>query len=375
MKSFVLFIYLFIGLVYCDLNEDDYFNLNFDNKGEKFASNINSNDYIMNNINSNDYIMNNEPSSFDQIPFNEFDSSSFPVTNDEFSSELDKQIFDDQQQQPPMMNDFSQTNQFFPEFFDFHQEFSDYFGNDPELKNEADINFDLYQTPATQSNVIIDNSNDFFNLNSINENINSNRVGSAIDLFDQLIPNSNNNIDIFSSQTPTQNLNPSSYISPWFFTFKTEEARITNNKYSTILSALTQTSSTISTSIRDEITKDISNTTTTSSNSVRFNITNITNRIEEFTNFSNLTSSPKTTSYSTNPIVSHLKNGTNSYRFKQNRTDTLKKGISFENSPKLDDMYDSESWPNLDHSQLAKSNRMHFVEKRIHSDNIFPNGR
>ena len=102
---------------------------------------------------------------------------------------------------------------------------------------------------------------------------------------------------------------------------------------------------------------------------------NITNRIEEFTNVSNLTSSPKTTPYSTNPIVSHLKNGTNSYKFKQNRTDTLKKGISFENSPKLDDMYDSESLPNLDHSQLAKSNSMHFVEKRIHSDNIFPNGR
>jgi hypothetical protein len=362
MKSCVLFIYLFIGLVYCDLNEDDYFNLNFDNKGEKFAS----------NINFNDYNINNEPSSIDQIPFNEFDSSSFPATNDEFSSELDKQIFDDQQQ-PPIMNEISQTNQFFPEFFDFHQELYDYFGNDPELKNDAGINFDLYQTPPTRSNVIIDNSNDFYNFNSINENINSNRVGPAIDLFDQLIPNSNNNVKMFSSQTPTQNINPSSFISPWFYTFRAEEAGITyNNKYSTILSALTQNSSTISTSIMDKITKDISKTTTTSSNSIRYNITN---RIENFTNISNFTLPDKKTLYSTNSIVYNLKNGTNSYRFKQNRTDTLKKGISFENSPKLDDMYDSESLPNLDHSQLAKSNSMHFVEKRIHSDNIFPNGR
>jgi hypothetical protein len=73
-------------------------------------------------------------------------------------------------------------------------------------------------------------------------------------------------------------------------------------------------------------------------------------------NSSNSTTNLTRIPFLTNQTTFNDKNATSSLRqFKQNRTDDLRKGMSFENSPKLDDMYDAETLPNLDHSQLPKS--------------------
>ena len=383
MKITATIIFLFIGLVYSQLNED-YLNLNFNDENENFIS----------DFKPNEYNIKNEPALFDHISLNEnlneFDNSNFQVKNEGFSSELDNQLLVDQQQ--PHLNDESSTNHLFPEFFDFHQEFSDYFGNEPDLISEKDINFDQYQTPLSQSNVVNDNLNGLFDSNSNFDNSISNKVDPVLDFFDQLPPNSNtnnnnnnndNNQNLFENQIQNPNSNPS----PWIYTFRAEEAGISkNNKYSTILNALTQISSIVPTSTISVITKDQLNITTTTfttntTTSCTTNTTpnspifNITSGIDDFMNVSNLTLSFQTSSLATNQTVSNLNNEINSFIFKQNKTNALKKGISFENSPKLDDMYDSESLPNLDHSQLVKSNSMHFVEKRIHSGSVFPNGR
>jgi uncharacterized membrane protein len=161
-----------------------------------------------------------------------------------------------------------------------------------------------------------------------------------------------------------ENVNPTS---KWIFTFKTEENTqeftTTDNKYSTLLNALTQSSHFNSSApmINSSFTPDVIITST---------------RVENLMNSSNSTTNLTTIPFLTNQTIFYDKNSTSSLRqFKQNRTDDLRKGMSFENSPRLDDMYDAETLPNLDHSQLPKSNSMHFVEKRIHSSEIFPIGR
>jgi hypothetical protein len=381
MKILVTFIFLFIGLVFAELS-DDYLNSNINDANENISgSNLwpdEQQDIYLNNFNAND---------FDQLPFNnenenliKFDETNLQVTDDDFSAFDYRQTFSDQfqnQQQKMPSNEevSSESKNFFPEYFDLNQEWSDIFDSEPEFEakhNDNIDNIDLFQTPSSLSH---DQSfgadyslNSFSNLNFFNGNddkIIENRLEPIVlDFVDQIQPSINlfeNNI----APITTQNINPTN---KWIFTFKTEESTqavtTTDNKYSTLLNALTQSSYFNSSTplINSSFTPDVIKASTS---------------VEKFMNYSSMTNLTTTTPFLINQTIFNDKNATSSSLrlFKPNRTDDLRKGMSFENSPKLDDMYDAETLPNLDHSNLPKSNSMHFVEKRIHSSEIFPIGR
>ena len=73
MKITITFIFLFIGLIYSELNED-YLNLNFNDENENYIS----------KFKPAEYDTNSEPSSFGQISLdgklNEFEVRAAPVS-------------------------------------------------------------------------------------------------------------------------------------------------------------------------------------------------------------------------------------------------------------------------------------------------------
>lgn len=398
MKLLIAFLLLFLNhQVQCqaditedylqpDLMSNDNDNLNFEqsingNKNDEFTADYD--DFLQPSFSH----LNDLQFEESDLPKNDFNNNN----NEAFFSDIQQsQPQPDQQQQqqiPPDMQMYDTDNNLFlqssinkndgPSDLDFNlnrqQEYPNYLESDS-----------LFQTPSMSTIPLVQPNSNFIDFETINDNNhneiknNNNKLSKSVikpvfDLFKQL----NSHLDAFELpqqqyQQTQQNTNDfNSY--PWTYQpSKTADNDIfksttQSNEPLSILSVLTKTtfietrptdySTILKTTIQSlaNTTNPIANMTVNHYNNTNTTVLSTKTSPVSFINATLIDTNSTTTQSTaiTNPTV--------------NKTEVLRDGLTFkEETETFEDMFDTAVLPNIRNSLM--SNKMHFVKKRIHSD-------